>query len=506
MSASDRRLQCAALLACAMFGSACGGDDAEEALDAINECGEGRWVSHGGNVANQRHGCAETAITPESVENLEEIWRITPGSVVGTPVVFDGVVYFGSADRQVHAVELDSGDELWATPLEGAVQSSLAVTEDSVYAIDLGTAGRALTGAGEAAQVYRLDREEGEILAQADYDHYGHKLSVGWSSPVFIEDANLLVYGVASFEVFFAAGGQRTFRGNVRALDGDTLEERWFFDVTPEADGNGPGVSVWSSPAVDTQLHRVFIGTGQGYEDPVSDMSDSLLAIDYQTGERAWVQQYTTDDKYVLMGADNGPDYDVGAPPVLFNLADGTPAVGVGDKEGTFHVHNRRTGDLIWETKLTPGSALGGVMQSAAYEDGEIYVNSNKTGGGTPTLFALNAEDEDGDGEGEVLWEQDLGDLQVFGATTVINGVILFGDMNGEIHVRRATDGVVIWDDPHEVAGTGAQRNIEAIAAGISVVNGTVLVPFGAEAFPIGYFTDTTDMLGGGLAAYRVAD
>jgi outer membrane protein assembly factor BamB len=126
-------------------------------------------------------------------------------------------------------------------------------------------------------------------------------------------------------------------------------------------------------------------------------------------------------------------------------------------------------------------------------------VISNKTAGGNPSLFALDAE------EGNEIWNVDLGDIAVFGAITVVNDVIYFGDMDGVVHVRSSSDGSVIWADPHVPATDNAQRDAEAIAAGISVVNGTIYVPFGGQAFPTSYFTSANPaVLGGGVVAYHV--
>lgn len=490
MGAFDRRLQCAVGLGCLVFASACGDDAASPGN--IDACTAGRWVSHGGTASNQRNGCEETALAPETVDGLVEKWRVTPGSTVGTPAVYDGVVYFASMDRQVHAVNADDGTEVWATPLEGGVQSSVLVTETSVYVADIGPSNRFVNMTGP--MFYRLDRADGAILEQVPF--FDHPLSVGWSSAVYIEAEDLVVIGVPSFEVFSPIT-PRTFHGNIVAFNGTTLAEEWRFFVNPPE--FGPGVSVWSSPAVDTALGLIYIGTGQGYELPVTPMSDALVAVNYKTGVEAWHKQYTVDDVFTQNGANNGPDFDVGAPPTLFNLADGTPAIAVGDKEGTFRVHDRRNGDLIWDTKITPGSSLGGVMQSAAYYDGELFVISNKAAGASPSLFALDAE------TGAEIWNVDLGAIQIFGATTVANGVIYFGDMNGTVHVRSAADGSVIWADPHVPATATAAKNAEAIAAGISVVDGTIYVPFGGEAFPISYFsTASTAVLGGGVVAYHV--
>ena len=55
----------------------------------------------------------------------------------------------------------------------------------------------------------------------------------------------------------------------------------------------------------------MFIGTGNGYAQPVSPLSDSLLALDYRTGEYAWHMQYTPGDAFRKGVPDTGPDADV---------------------------------------------------------------------------------------------------------------------------------------------------------------------------------------------------
>jgi polyvinyl alcohol dehydrogenase (cytochrome) len=103
--------------------------------------------------------------------------------------------------------------------------------------------------------------------------------------------------------------------------DPTPVHELWRVYTTQNDATAGAGVSVWSSAAVDDQRKLVFIGTGQTYEQPASPRGDSLIAIRYETGEVAWVHQFTAGDVFTIAGGGPGPDADVGASPNLFDRA-----------------------------------------------------------------------------------------------------------------------------------------------------------------------------------------
>src|SRR6185503_6767212 len=104
-------------------------------------------------------------------------------------------------------------------------------------------------------------------------------------------------------------------------------------------------------------------------------LADSILAIDYRTGKLEWSRQFTYPDVFSA-GHPQGKDADVGASPNLWT-ADGRDFVGAGDKGGTFHAVDRDTGKVVWTTHLTPGSAFGGEIGSAAFVDGKLIATSN---------------------------------------------------------------------------------------------------------------------------------
>jgi hypothetical protein len=232
------------------------------------------------------------------------------------------------------------------------------------------------------------------------------------------------------------------------------------------------------------------VGTGNSYYSPASPLSDSLLAIEYETGELRWTRQFTANDNYTS-GMPLGPDSDVGAAPNLFRIGD-MDVVGVGDKSGSYYVMDRLSGELLWMVKLTNGSSVGGVVAPAAYADGTLYVSSNQNFSQTH-IFALRADD------GTMLWTRQYpgvtyghpvlaGDL-LFTTTTSVSAT---GSMPPRIFALRSSDGEEIW--------TGALP-VEA-GGGASVVGPYLLTGYGFH-----FFNDSRDpLVAGGLAAFRMGD
>ena len=78
-------------------------------------------------------GGSESAVPVPSTESL--LWHHhTGGWIVYSPTVADGVVYFGSDDNHVYALDAETGDLLWRFETGGVIRSSPAVTGGVVYA------------------------------------------------------------------------------------------------------------------------------------------------------------------------------------------------------------------------------------------------------------------------------------------------------------------------------------------------------------------------------------
>lgn len=453
----------AAVIAVALVGvlGACSGDD-EAAGDDAAAVVATAWPSVGNDLANTR-ATDDATIAADAAADLAPAWQLDGiKGVTGTPIVDDGTVYVGDWTGHVRALDAATGDERWAHDLDsGYVGGSVALDDDHVF---VGTFD---------ARIVALDRATGEETWATDVAEYPK--SVVFGSPVVSD--GLVVAGVGSFEVFVPSD-PATFRGTVVALDAASGELTWRFHVTDEAAGEGAGVSVWSSPAVDEARGVLYIGTGQAYGLPAPARSDSLVALDVRTGDELWHRQFTAGDAWSVV-LPSGLDADVGAVPNLFTV-DGTDAVGVGDKAGTYRALDRETGDVLWEAPLTPGGLQGGVMASAAVAGGTIFVASNDTSQDAD-LVALDAD------TGDEAWRTGVG-AHVTGPVSWANGVLYLADDSGRIAAYDAADGSLLWS--HEVAFPAA--------GGISVADGTVFAGWGW------WLAGEPDGADGGVVAFRI--
>jgi polyvinyl alcohol dehydrogenase (cytochrome) len=440
-------------------GSAGSGGAASDGAAAVEE-----WTTVGFDLANSR-AATDASIGAGEVAALAPTWSLDGvKGVSGTPVVADGTVYVGDWTSHVRALDAATGEERWAHDLESSyVGGSVALDGDHAY---VGTFD---------SRIVALDRATGEPAWETDIDPYPKAVVFG--SPVVAD--GLVVTGVGSFEVFVPSDPP-TFRGTVVALDAATGDEAWRFHVTDEAAGEGAGVSVWSSPAVDLERGVLYIGTGQAYSLPAPARSDSLVALDLRTGEEVWHRQFTAGDAWSV-ALPSGLDADVGAMPNLFTV-DGADAVGVGDKAGTYRALDRDSGEVLWEALLTEGGLQGGVMASAAVADGTVFVASNDASQDAD-LVALDAD------TGSEVWRAGV-EAHVTGPVTWADGVLYLADDSGRIAAYDAADGARLW--AHDVASPAA--------GGISVAGGTVFAGWGW------YLAGIPDDAQGGLIAFRLGE
>ena len=111
------------------------------------------------------------------------------------------------------------------------------------------------------------------------------------------KSCRLLPYLLVRYYVGVTTGGVNfgiPYRGGFLALgQAQTGEQRWRFEVDPEAGANrtlnrGCG-NVWSSPALDPKSQMVFFGTADCEEQPLPPYHGSVLALDAKTGHLSWV-------------------------------------------------------------------------------------------------------------------------------------------------------------------------------------------------------------------------
>jgi polyvinyl alcohol dehydrogenase (cytochrome) len=393
------------------------------------------WPGYRHDFANT--GSAnDTKVNAGNVAKLAKVWA-TSGvtGVSGTPAVVDGVVYYGDWTGKMNAVKADTGDSIWSTPMEGGwVVGGPAVHDDGVY-----------IGVGKT--LFRLDKKTGAIVWKATTNDSG--LSQINGSPVFVD--GLVLQATAGIQDA-VPDPTNSFRGTIGAYDAGTGKEVWRFYATPADATAGSGVGIWSTPAVDTTRHLLYIGTGNTSSEPTAPLADALLAIDYKTGKLAWSKQFTPQDVFPK-GNPTGKDVDVGASPNLWT-SDGRDLVGVGDKGGNFHTMDRATGEVVWQTSLTPGSVFGGVIGSAAFVDGRLVMSSNvgaanNAPGLTSKIFSLDPA------TGDIQWSSEELQGKVFGPVSAVPGVAFVGTDANMMYAFDTGTGKQLWsfEAPGKIGG-----------------------------------------------------
>jgi polyvinyl alcohol dehydrogenase (cytochrome) len=404
------------------------------------------WPTFGRDLSNSRSNPDETVLSPATVPGLRMLWKHDGASTTSTPAVVEGVVYLPSWDGAVTALRLEDGSVVWRAPLPNLIDSSPAVTATRVLVSD------------DAGSVHALDRATGMVAWSKRVEP--HLEAHLWSSPVYVEEAGLIIVGVASSEEDSAVT-MRTFQGSVVALHADTGEIAWQLYTNDGDAAAGAGIAVWATAAVDTGRKLVYIGTGNNYTAPTGKYADSLLAIDYTTGTIAWSKQFTANDVFVVGPGATGPDFDIGSSANLFS-AGGKDLVGIGVKNGLYYALERDNGAMAWMQMITPGAVLGGVISASAYANDSVFVASNRFMDGRTRTVALDAT------SGMVRWEHDA-PMITYGGVAHANGVTYVGTTSGIAYALDASSGRELW----------SEQLPDAIAGSPVVVDGVLLVPWG---------------------------
>ena len=405
------------------------------------------WPMFGGDLENTRSSAGEMRIAKGSVATLARAWEFASGSTSSVPAVVDGVVYLPTWDAKLHALDAASGALRFSADLPHLVDSSPAVSARQIFLSD---------GHGH---VLAVDRTSGAVQWSRRVDP--HPETHLWSSPIYVEEADLIAVGVASYEEVVVKP-ELSFRGSVVALDGKDGRERWRLATTDATKGDGPGIAIWATVAVDRGRSALYVGSGNNYGQPASELSDALLAIDYASGELLWAEQLLPGDVFSLMQP-VGPDYDIGATANLFT-AGGADLVGVGSKSGAYVALERESGALRWMAQVSPGGLFGGVIAAAAFAESTVFVASNDPQAGDAVLAALDAE------RGGTIWEARL-PAQTFSHVVHANGVLFAGDLSGRIAAFDAREGTLLWSDmlPDVVGSAVVSRGMLFVSYGYPI-------------------------------------
>lgn len=294
-----------------------------------------------------------TLYAVDTATGLEK-WNVTTdGAVVSSPAVVNGVVYFGSFDRNLYAVEAATGAERWRFPTGSYISSSPAVVngivyigsdDDHIHAVDALT-GRERWAYATESDVYSSPAVADGIVYVGSYDKNLYAIDAGTGKQRWLFRTRSYIHSspaVFGGMVFFGSNDK-----NLYAVNAATGTEQWRFAT------GGP---VTSSPAVYNGV--VYVGS----------QDTNLYAIDTVTGKERW--RFATG-----------------------NLITSSPAVSdnivyIGSLDGNLYAVDAGTGKQLWQFKTGDG-----ISSSPAVFGGIIVTGSNDKnlyalGGGTAIVSA----------------------------------------------------------------------------------------------------------------------
>jgi alcohol dehydrogenase (cytochrome c) len=328
----------------------------EDLVNAQQNAGE--WLMYGRDYNNWRYSPL-SEITPENVGKLAPVWAMSTGGQFGglesTPLFRDGVLYFSADYGRVFAVDAKTGNIVWRYEPEyeqgfnamlccGPIHRGVALSGDLVISARLD------------AQLVAFNRADGKIVWQTKIDEWKNGVTTN-SAPLIVKDH--VIIGVSGGE-YGVRGYLKSFNVKTGALEWQTFtipapgepgSDTWPNDDSWKT-GGGP---TWLTGSYDADSNTLYWGTGNpgpwaADARPGDNLwTNSMLALDPDSGKMKWGFQYTPNDSW---------DYDGMSTPILIDAKiDGVErkTAMVSNRNGFFYAIDRTDGKFIYSMPMVEG-------------------------------------------------------------------------------------------------------------------------------------------------------
>jgi alcohol dehydrogenase (cytochrome c) len=342
-----RRLVMTALLACVVATAA-----AQVIDQHLLQPDPQDWLMYSGTYNAQRHSLLKQ-VTPGNVANLQARWvyhMAGQETIQAVPIVYSGVMYISQFNR-VDAIDARSGNIVWQyqrPPLTRSPQRGTAIYNHKLF----------VTAADGA--LVAVDSRTGHTVWET-------KVAPPWrlaGQAPLVAKGHVIVSGnqpSGFIQAYDAESGRHVWTWNaIPQKAGDPGSETWAGDSFKV--GGGP---VWVSGSYDPQQNLIFYGTGQPGSQWAGEVregdnlyTDSIVAIDVDTGKTRWHFQNTPHDVH---------DWDSLEMPVLLDATfNGQPRKLLlqANRNGVYYILDRTNGRFLrgvpfvskvdWMTSLSP--------------------------------------------------------------------------------------------------------------------------------------------------------
>lgn len=263
------------------------------------------WLSYGGNYSAHRFSALDQ-INRQNVKQLTPVWLFNTGELRGglnaTPIVMDGVMYLMGPMNRVFAINAVTGEVIWKYFYK-LPQMSIPY-QPGARGLAIGY-GRVFFGTVDN-HVVALDLKTGREIWDVEVEDVRQCGCNITSPPLIVKDK--VIAGVT--------GGEHAHRGYLNAFDIKTGKQVWRFYTIPGPGEPGSetwdpkmlkygGAPTWLTGSYDPDLNLVYWGVGNPSSDFYDEFrpgdnlySNSIIALDADTGKLKWYYQEVPHDMY----------------------------------------------------------------------------------------------------------------------------------------------------------------------------------------------------------------
>lgn len=393
----------------------------------------------------------QAGIDRDELRRLQVEWALLANPPMSLPFSAAGVVFSGSGDGGVYAVDPTSGCVHWRFQAQSGPTTSIGVTDWS--GDQFGVQRPLAYFADDQARVYVLDMLTGQLLWSRPVSDHQNATITG--APVYFEERLFVPVAFANPDA------TRTSSPVIALAIGDG-------DIQWELDGENAPVAggVRHSPVVDAQRDLLVFATDAE--------NGAIVSANLSSGHRVWTYRPESPARFV-------------GGITLTTSREGSQLIVVGDDQGVVHAVAAEDGALVWRKQLSHGTAHAELRTAMASDNERIYVpltigsNSQETSG-IAALAALDLL------TGQQVWSSPATNLCQQGAPCapgidsaafLVDGVIVGGHMDGRLIAYDGADGSVFHreDFASRTFSTlsGGQATLtQFTGGGISADNGRV--------------------------------
>ena len=342
----------------------------------------GDWLTYNGQLSANRYSDL-TQINTDNVSKLVVKWtfsiplwkqlyphnpyfihKLDAFGLETTPLVADGVMYV-TGPNSAFALDACTGREIWEY---SRPRSPELMVGDAALGTNRGVAilGDKVFMVTNDAHLLALNRTTGRVVWEAvmpsEPQYYGSTVA-----PLIVKDMVLAGvsggdWGIRGFiSAYKAATGERVWRHWALPSEGEPGIETWKGSAKAAAIGGG---ATWLTGSYDPQTDTVYWPTGNPFPDsddrdrPGDNLfTDSILALNPDTGRLKWYYQFTPHDTH---------DWDATEPPVLVDAryrGEDRKLLLQANRNGFFYVLDRTNGKVLlarsFLKRLTWSSGIG---------------------------------------------------------------------------------------------------------------------------------------------------